>query len=347
MSELVQVDPKEFGLEKLQGDLIVKQFTPSIIECEAASKVYENIINREITAELSIEAGDLRRQLVKIRTGIDRIHKTEKAFYRAGGLFVDAWKNKSQEPIKVMEDKLKEIEKHQENLEKERIAKLQNERFNKLIEIGFDELFIQDNLGSFPEDTWENYFAGVELNIKTKKEAEGKAEKERLAQIEAEKVENERIRVENEKLKKEAELKEKKRLADEKKRKAKEAKEKKEREEKQRLADQKLAKERDELKAKQEAERKIAEAKLKAEQDAKAKLEKELKAKQDAERLAEQKRLDNIENELKKGDDEKMKTLICDLIAIQNKYKFKSRTNKNLFISVCGLIDKIIKYIGE
>ena len=93
-TELVKVDPKEFGLEEVQVATIEQAFMPKIVERDGYAVIYEQLITKELTKELCNEAGDFRRKLVKVRTGIADIHKTQKAFFLSAGRFVDAWKNK-------------------------------------------------------------------------------------------------------------------------------------------------------------------------------------------------------------------------------------------------------------
>ena len=62
---------------------------------------------------------------------------------------------------------------------------------------------IPQNLGEMDSDVWEMFSSGAEQKYKKRIREEKKAEKDRLAVIEADKVERERIEAENEKLKKE------------------------------------------------------------------------------------------------------------------------------------------------
>ena len=127
-TELVKVDPKEFGLEVEQVSTIEQAFLPKIQEREALVAIYDQLITSELTPELSKQAKEVRLKLVKVRTGIAEIHKTQKAFFLAAGRFVDAWKNKETLPVEQMEERLSEIENYYINLEKARIEKLQIER---------------------------------------------------------------------------------------------------------------------------------------------------------------------------------------------------------------------------
>jgi len=176
---------------------------PKIVERDALKPMYEELIKGELTPVLCSDAKQLRLKLVKVRTGIAEIHKTQKAFYLAAGRYVDAWKNKETLPVEQMEEKLESIEKYFENIEKQRKQKLREERLAELLKYEVDGSL--QMLGEMSDDVWNNYFAGVKLQYEAKKEAERKAEEARLAEIEAEKKRQEEIRLENERLKKEAE----------------------------------------------------------------------------------------------------------------------------------------------
>lgn len=177
-TELVKIDPKEFGLEENQVQTIEQAFMPKIIERDGYVKVYEQLITKELTPSLCSEAAELRRKLVKTRTGIAEIHKTQKAFFLAAGRFVDAWKNKETAPIEQMEEKLSEIEKHFEKIEAERIAKLETERTKEIST--YSDVF-PAGLGRMDESVYTNYLAGLKLAYEARIKAEQEAEDERLA----------------------------------------------------------------------------------------------------------------------------------------------------------------------
>lgn len=52
------------------------------------------------------------------------------------------------------------------------------------------------------------------------------------------------------------------------------------------------------------------------------------------------------ESELRKGDEEKVKDLINDLVQIKTKYVFKSKRNQQMYQNVHGRIDSVIELIG-
>ncbi len=207
-TEIAKLNPAEFGLKEDQAETIEKAFMPKIIERNILSEMYETVIKGDVNVpETALEARDLRLKLVKVRTGIAEIHRVQKAYYLAAGRFVDAWKNKETAPVEQMEEKLLSIEKYQENIERERKAALRAERVKELEKYEVDGSLIM--LGEMTEDVWQNYIAGVKVQYQLRKEAEAKAEADRLAEIEAERKRQEEIRLENERLKAEREALEK------------------------------------------------------------------------------------------------------------------------------------------
>jgi len=317
--ELQKVDPKEFGLEEIQVATIEQAFMPKIAERDGYAQIYEQLITKELTKELCNEAGDLRKKLVKTRTGIADIHKTQKAFFLSAGRFVDAWKNKETLPIEQMEEKLSEIEKHFERIEAERIAKLESDRKTEALK--YTE-FPASNLASMSEDTFNTYLVGLKVANEAKIKAEQEAEAERLRLIEVEKenarlkaIEDEKIRQENERLKAEAIAKEKEIEAERKRQADLLAKQKADADEKARIEKEKQDSILAEIEAKAKIEREKAEAERK-------RLEDELKAKQAAERkakeLAEQLESGRIAAEKKaaKAPDKEKLTKMVDSIVI-------------------------------
>lgn len=202
-NELEKVNPQEFGLEQVQAETIEQAFLPKIAERDGYAVIYEQLITKELTPETCKQARELRLKLVKTRTGIAEIHKTQKAYYLAAGKFCDAWKNKETLPVEQMEEKLGSMENHFENIEKARIAALQVERLKEVSE--FTEHPASD-LGNMQDEVYSAYLQGLKVSYTAKKEAELKAEQERLTKEKAEKEEQEKIKLENERLKKEAEI---------------------------------------------------------------------------------------------------------------------------------------------
>lgn len=256
------VDPKEYGLEVEKATKINESFLPKLAERDGLVKVYENILTKEISKDVCEEASTLRKKLVKVRTGIAEIHKVEKAFYLASGRYVDALKNKHTLPIEQMEEKLAEVEKYYENIEKERIAKLQKEREGMLLVYEVENVSAL-NLGVMSDDIWNGFLTGTKTNFEAKIEAERKAEEDRIEAERLAEIERTRVAKENEALRLKLEAQEKAAAAEkakadaETKRIADELKAEKDRQAKV-LAEQKAAQE----KAEKEAE-KLAKAPIK------------------------------------------------------------------------------------
>lgn len=199
------IDPKEFGLEVTSVATIEQAFAPKIIERDAYAAQYEMLMTKELTPELSMQARELRLKLVKVRTGIADVHKSQKAFFLAAGKFVDAWKNKSILPVEQMEQKLEDIEKHFENIAKKKIEDTRN---NRIAELTPYTTFFPLELGTMSEEVYQDYLTGVVQADKHKKEQAAAAELERIAAEQKAAEERETLRLENEKLKKEAQERE-------------------------------------------------------------------------------------------------------------------------------------------
>ncbi len=189
-NELAKIDPKEFGLEQKEAATIEQAFLPKIAERDALLEMYESMLKAEITPAVCKQAKELRLKLVKVRTGISEIHKTQKAFFLAAGRFVDAWKNKETTPIEQMEENLTDIEKYFERLEAEKVAKLAAEREAEIRK--YSDVIPYD-LGRMDLSVYTNYLTGLkvaqEARLKAEKEAEQKrAEDERIDKLGRERI---------------------------------------------------------------------------------------------------------------------------------------------------------------
>ena len=325
--QLAIVEPKEYSLDQEKAMSIQSAFLTKISETEGYSEVYKQIISEEITPELISRASRLRKDLVKVRTGIASTHKVEKAFYFQAGKFVDALKNKLTLPVTQMEEKLSEIENYyaeQERLKKEAETNKRREQIEKVS----PGIIISDSeFNGLSQESFDMLLAGIKQRYEDRIAAEKKAEEERIEKERIQKLHFDRKdmllpfwrfidnKSENFGLMTDSEFfeffnarkddasayeKEQEKVRKENERLKKEA----EKKEKQLELERKKQKEKEEKIAKVEAEKQAkikaeAEAKLKKEQEAKAKLEAELKAKKDAE-LAEQKRIEEEEARKKK-----------------------------------------------
>lgn len=313
------IDPKEFGIEEVKATTIEQSFLPKKIETDGYSEVYKNILSMDIEdVKTAMMARELRLKLVKVRTGIAEIHKAEKAFYLASGKYCDALKNKLTLPVVQMEEKLMEIEKYRENLEKQRVEELREKRLSEL-EIYSEFVPFGIELGKLSEDEYLKVLNGAKLQYEAKLEAERKAEEERKRLEEIQKLHNERkdklldvwqfIENKNQNFG-ELSASEFSQLLDF----AKKDKLNYEKEQERiRIENERLAKEKAEAeekarKEREEAERKLAEERakqeeaLRIEREKQAKLEAELRAKQEAEEKAEKERLAEQERQRKEAE---------------------------------------------
>lgn len=338
------IKAEDYGLEvnkanELKEGLVLIQEEKKVLKTE-----FSRVSKLEITKENEPIFKELRLRIRDNRTKrLNKWKDSQKAYFLAGSNFVQAIYNKEVLENTEMEEKLMNAEKHFENLEKERVAKIQAERVSLLSE--FVEDANERDLASMEKDVWEAYLATKKQSHLEKIQDELDAEKERQAKINAEKEEQERIRKENARLKSEAEERERlakveadMRAKQEAERKAKEDKERKIREEKER-------KERAEYEAKLKAEREEKEKIEREEKEKREKLEAKLKAKEEAERKAKEDEEARLQAELNKGDSAKVKDLIADLEALKTKYSFKSSKNVKMYKDVGLLIDKITSHI--
>lgn len=206
-NSLVKIDHKEYGLEKVQAENVERAFMPKIAEREGLKQIYAQIITQEITLELIEHAKSARLKLVKVRTGIAEVHKTQKAFFRAAGLYVDAWKNKETLPVTQMEEKLMEIECYYENIERQRLDKVESERILKLHKYEVDPEHY--DLRNMPEPGFNQLLEASKIAYEQRVNTEKEAERKRLAEEKAQADEAQRNKVENERLKKDAEKRDK------------------------------------------------------------------------------------------------------------------------------------------
>ena len=339
-TEIVKLNPAEYGLKENEVQPIEKAFMPKIVERDALKPIYEALITEELTPVLCVKAKELRLKLVKVRTGIAEIHKTQKAYFLAAGRFVDAWKNKETLPVEQMEENLEAIEKHFENIEKERKHKLRNERIAELQKYEVDGTLMM--LGEMQDEVWINYLAGVKLQYEAKKEAERKAEETMLAEIEAEKKRQEEIKLENERLKKDREEFERQAEIERKKQAAELAKKEKERKEAEMKMLEQAKKDREEFEAERLAREK-AEAELKAKREAEERAAKAEQERLQQEEIARQK----AEKKAAAAPDKEKLLKFAETIQAIQLPELKTPEAAEISANVKTLLSKVNAYIIE
>lgn len=268
-NEVLNIEENALKLDKesVKKSFLIKESTR--LACEER---FSELTKLEITEEVAKEAKELRLEIRPIRTGIEKMRKAQKDFFLSGGNFVDAYAKAVSLPLENMENELMQIEKHFENLEAERLEAVKQERIAQLEEAGVPKHLYIGGIAEMAQDLWDNYLSGQVLAIKAQKEAEAKAEQDRIAKEKEEWEEQERKDKELAELRAKDEEREAKEIAEKAEREAKEAKEQAER-------DRLQAKE----KAKADKEKADLQAKLDSERE-----EKERLAKIEADRLAEE-----------------------------------------------------------
>lgn len=319
--ELIKAE--NYGIEKTEATNLTKGLGIVLQERELLIEAFNDVSLLDITTENISIFRELRLKIQKNRTqGITKWHKETKDYFLKGGQFVDAVKKKEEFVNFQMEEKLMSAEKHFENIEKQRLINLHNERFEKVKK--YLEEAVNIDFSTMEEDVFNAYYTAKKQAFEDKIKKEQEAERLRLLNIELDKKENERIqkaniyfnffkkdfdfrnetdsnfitelsnaqrlndehlenqRIEQEKLRLEAEKQLKLRLEAEKK-----AKEEAER----------LAKERAEIEAEAKKQREIAEEKERQILAEKIRLESELADKKRIEKEAEEARLSGIERQ--------------------------------------------------
>jgi hypothetical protein len=277
-----ELNPSLFGIEEAKAQGMVSGLSVTFAEREVLTNAYIDVIELEVNSENLPIFKELRLKLVKNRTSIEKWHKENKAFYLAGGRFVDVIKNKEILAGQEMELKLMDAEKFFERQEAEKAKKLNDLRISKISP--WVENAEQMDFKEFSDEDFDDFVFGKKVKHEQRLEAE-RIEDEKIAnerKLEAEKIEAQRI--ENVKLKAEADATAKKIEA-----------ERVERERLYKLEADKLAK----AQAVKDAETNRL---LKEASDARAKVEAELQAKKDAELKAENSRIAKIKSDKLEAD---------------------------------------------
>lgn len=348
--QLVKVDPKEYNLEESKAVQIKSVFDPMLKGMVELEKEFNEIVKLDIDDDTIEQAKNLRLRYVKVRTGTAKVHKEMKAFYLSGGRFCDAIKNTQLMASQGIEEKLSDIENHYINIEKEKMKKLHDDRAAELGKFNVED--IPADLDKMPISVWTAFKHGIESSYQTIKDEEARIERERIEAEKAEKEKSKQLAIENEKLKKEAiererlqKIEDDKREKEEKARIEKEAEEAAEREKQEKIKAEKQKKLDEAKEAEERKSREVVELQLKKEREEREAAQKIINDMEDAERQNEIERLEKIEADLRKGDEDKMNDFLNDLSGLKIKYSFKSGRNKTLFSQACQKIDEAINII--
>lgn len=258
-TELVKVIEAS-GLEKTQAEAVLEGFKTFFEEIKSFENEAKAIVITDATQVSEMKrARELRLKLKNIRVNAEKVRKERKEFFLRGGKAIDGLANVLKALVVPLEEHLDAQENYAERMEAERKDRINAERVEAL------RPFVPDvavyNLRDMTDGAFNVLLANSKKAHEDQKRAEEEAEKKRLADAEAKRLEDERIREENAKLK-----------ADKEKADA----EKAEADRKAKEADDARIKAEADLKKKQEDEdrqKREAEAKAKKEAEDKAKLE--------------------------------------------------------------------------
>lgn len=189
---LIHIKAEDYGLEEKKALEISDMFKPMLEKMVELEKDFNEVMKLGISPTTCDKARELRLAYVKVRRGTVKIHHKLKESSLQWGRFVDSWKKAQLMASEGNEDALKEIEDHYINIEKERIANLDEERADELKQ--YEIAVIPENLGAMPDEVWNNYLTGTKANYETKIEAERKAEEEREEQKRLDNLEKGRFR---------------------------------------------------------------------------------------------------------------------------------------------------------
>ena len=312
---MIQEKEQLSGLTETKAKQLKELFDPMMENLVKVEDDFNKIVSLEIKPETCVLAKRMRLDISKIRISADKVRKDQKAEYLRAGNAIQGIYNIIKLAVVSKEEKLKDIELHYEKIEEEKVKKLQLDREDELNKYDIDMANFID-LGNMPIDIWKNYLAGVKNNYEAVKEAERKAEADRIEQEKKEAAEREAMRLENERLKIEAEKAEKKIIAEQKKL----DKEREKQEEKLRLEREKV-----------EAEKRIQDEIIKKEREAKEKLEREILEKEVKRVKLEKEASDRLKAEQKKAknapDKEKLDKLVSYMEEIGKGLKSEEAKN--------------------
>ena len=249
------------GLAPTGVENLLKRFAAYFNEAKKLSEgAREIIVTDESQTDLMLKARETRLSLKSLRSHVEQVRVELKEQSLREGRAIDGVSNLIKALIVPVEEHLEKQEKYAEAKELERIEAKLKDRTEKLTPY-VDDISLYA-IKDMSDVAFENLLTGCKASFQAKKDAEAKAEADRIAEEKKKEEEAKKIREENEKLKREAELKEKEsaRINSE--------------------QEEKLKKERE---AREEAE-----AKLKAEKEAQEKKEADAKAAEDAKKAADE-----------------------------------------------------------
>jgi hypothetical protein len=181
--ELVLSVPKE--IDKSKADQILEAFDPAYLKAKEYEKNVAEVKAMETSPEKCAKAKRLRLDFRAVRTAADKTREKLKEKSLAEGRAIQGVFNILKLSISDNETELLEIETHYERIEQAKIQKIQDKRISELAEFDVDGLNM--DLGNMDDIIYSNLLEGSKSKWQAVKDAEKKAEEER---IETERLEN-------------------------------------------------------------------------------------------------------------------------------------------------------------
>jgi len=188
--ELQQLAAANLGLAKEKADEHLAAFAPYMSELTELSVQMEHINFETPTNDDSKKASELRKKLVKVRTGSEKEKDArKKSLLTEGNLIQNAF-NLIKNACEMKEESLAKVEKYQELLRAAELERVTNARMEQLAqyECNTDRAFV----GQMSEETFAQFLHGAKVSYEQKKEDERKAEEARLEAERLRKLSDER-----------------------------------------------------------------------------------------------------------------------------------------------------------
>jgi len=193
---IINAEYEKYEINKTMAVDLAKGLPSIIKERETLlSQVDAILILDKDDPKTAKKAAELRKQIKNNRTqGFEKWRKTTKEVYLRAGQFIDALGKREIMINEQAEDQLEAIERHAENLERERLSKLNSERV-KLVSVYVPEDFGYPDLSNMDQEVFEAYLSTKKASFEAKIAAEKKAEEERLEREKIQNLHNERFQL--------------------------------------------------------------------------------------------------------------------------------------------------------
>ena len=181
--ELKQIASTTIGIAKDKADEHLKAFAPFVSELTELSLQMEKINYEKPTEIDSKIAGEIRKKMVKVRTGAEKEKDTRKKSLLTEGNLIQAAYNLVKNACEMKEEGLAKVEKYQELLRAAELERITNDRIAQLQE--YECNTDRSLVGQMNDETFAQFLAGAKASYEQKKEDERKAEE---ARIEAQRI---------------------------------------------------------------------------------------------------------------------------------------------------------------